>query len=97
MSPCHPRVTVFWAQGMLWHVQVCHSVMDQMFHGPEPPQSQAAANDELAKIWSKYSSFPQSGFNPHLRSDASYTDKMLDLPSCVLWYLTNHTLTALDC
>ncbi|KAL3133543.1 hypothetical protein ABBQ38_007394 [Trebouxia sp. C0009 RCD-2024] len=48
-------------------LQVCHSVMDQMFHGPEPPQSPAAANDELAKIWSKYSSFPGSGFNPHLR------------------------------
>lgn len=66
-------------EAMLWHVQVCHSVMDQMFHGPEPPQSPAAANDELAKIWSKYSSFPGSGFNPHLRSDAGCTDKMLVL------------------
>ncbi|DBA74265.1 hypothetical protein WJX77_002438 [Trebouxia sp. C0004] len=48
--------------------QVCHSLMDQMFHSPEPPQSQAAAADALHEIWSKYSSFPsQRDHSPHLR------------------------------
>lgn len=49
-------------------LQVCHSMMDQMFHGPEPPQSQAAAQDALHHIWGTYSSFPSArDHNPHLR------------------------------
>lgn len=48
--------------------QVCHSVMDQMFHGPSPPQSQSAAADALHGIWAKYSSFPSHpNYLPHLR------------------------------
>lgn len=49
-------------------LQICHSMMDQLFHGTDPPASEAAAADALCQLWSKYSSFPtDNNFNPHLR------------------------------
>lgn len=53
-----------WQPGL----QICHSMMDQLFHGASPPDSEAAAADALGELWSKYSSFPtDSNINPHLR------------------------------
>lgn len=65
-SMCHEAK--YGAAKICVHRQVCHSMMDQLFHGPEPPESQAAAADALHEIWSKYSSFPsQTNHLPHLR------------------------------
>ena len=64
-------------------MQVCHSVMDQLLHGPEPPQSQAAAAGALQEIWSKYSSFPSHPDHmPHLRSGQTDVASLQSMGTC---------------
>lgn len=63
-------------------------MMDQLFHGADPPQSEAAAADALGELWNKYSSFPTDhNLNPHLRYSSCITtgNAMLQHAQQPLW------------